>query len=239
MAKELNWFKFSPLGWLTGRIKKESPKVQVAFMDLMCIYWKNGCKMTEEQAKLEIGEHLNRLVSRQIVKIDSGFIRVDFLDQQLNDIEEVSEQKRTAAKARWDAKKEVKNADAMHVHKVALQMHDGALQIDADREIDRKKDKREREDYYPNAQTAFEDITNNYHETEPQRNTLSNRGWKSVTKPEVDALLYHFLECQVDFETQEIRDIKSHFKRWLNKRPIEELQTLSKKIHERYQTQVR
>lgn len=233
MAKDLQWFKFSPLDWMTGRIRKESAKVQIAFLELMCQYWKNDCKMTKDQAELEIGPMLQPLLKKQLVKVSGDKIRIQFLDEQMVAIDDTSVQRSNAAKSRWTKE----HSKTMQVHANALQVHNGAMQNDADKTREDKT--REDERFYPNAQTAFEDISNNYQETEPQRHILSNRGWKSAVKKDTDSLLYHFLASQVKFETQDRNDVKSHFRRWLNKTPVEELQNLSKKINERFQTQVR
>lgn len=232
MAKDLNWFKFSPLNWMTGRIRKESTKVQSAFIEIMCQYWKNACSMTVEQAELEIGASLQPLLKKRLVKVDGEKIRIQFLDEQMTSIDQDTEKKRDAAKEMWKKRKEMQvHTDAVQVQKVVKQKH-----TEKRRE---EKTRGEREDFYTNAQKAFEDISNNYLETEPQRNILTNKGWRSANKADTDMLLYHFLESQVNFDTQPKSDVKSHFRRWLNAKPIEELQTLSKKIHERFQTEVR
>jgi len=85
---------------------------------------------------------------------------------------------------------------------------------------------------------AFEEISNNYLETDSQRNILLNRGWKSADKQHTDTLLYHFLESQTDIKFKDKKDLALHFRRWLNKVPITELQTLSTKIHERLAAKV-
>lgn len=127
MAKDLQWFKFSPLNWMTGRIRKEKDKVQIAFIELMCQYWKNQCNMTIEQAELEVGDAIHQLLKKKIVKSDGDRITIGFLDEQMVSIEQTSVQKRNAAKSRW-------NASAMHVHK-------GAMQNDADKiREDKKRD---------------------------------------------------------------------------------------------------
>lgn len=232
MAKDLQWFKFSPLDWMTGRIRKESAKVQIAFLELMCQYWKNDCQMTKSQAELEIGDAIQPLIKKQLIKVSGDYIKIQFLDEQMVSIDETSAQRSNAAKSRWIKE----HSKTMQVHASALQKHKGALQNDAEKI---REDKiREEKSYYPSTQKAFEDISNNYLETEPQRNILSNRGWRSAGKTDTDGLLYHFLESQVDLKIQDRSDVKSHFKKWLNKRPIEELQTLAKKINERFQTKV-
>lgn len=117
---------------MTGRIRKEKDKIQIAFIELICQYWKNECNMTLEQAELEIGDSIHQLLKRKIVKLVDDKIKIGFLDEQMQSIEVTSVQKSNAAKSRW-------NADAMHVHKGALHSHKDAMQNDADKIREEKK----------------------------------------------------------------------------------------------------
>lgn len=137
MAEDLGWFKFSPLKWMTGRIRKEKEKIQIAFLGLVCQYWKDGCNMTIEKARDEIGDSIDVLIKKKIVKVDVSKIRIDFLDEQMVSIGNTSEQRKKAAKSRWDKH----NSKTMQMHASALQVNTSAMQTDADRE-----DKRERQD---------------------------------------------------------------------------------------------
>lgn len=133
MANELTWFKFSPFSWMTGRIRKESAKVQIAFIEIICQYWKNEGQMTIEQAELEVGDSIHKLLDRRIIKADGNNIKIHFIDEQIQDIGVTSELRRSAALSRWKQKQSK-----------TMQVHASALQSDADREIDRKKRKKEK-----------------------------------------------------------------------------------------------
>lgn len=135
MAEDLGWFKFSPLKWMTGKIRKEKEKVQIAFLGLVCQYWKDGCDMTVDKARDEIGDSIDALIKRKIVKVDGEKIKIDFLDEQMVAIGETSKQRSSAAKSRWTKE----HSKTMQVHASAMQVHTGAMQIDADREIDKKE----------------------------------------------------------------------------------------------------
>jgi hypothetical protein len=169
-------------------------------------------------------------MSKRLIKQDGEFIRIQFLDEQMVGIEDTSAERRHAAKVRWDKQK---NANAMHVHNPALQNSNGAMQSDADKI---RQDKMR--ESYTHPKEAFEDITRNYLETEPQRNILKNKGWASSTEQDVNALLYHYLELQGDLSLRTKQDIKKHFRSWLNKYDVTELQKISKQINERLQTKV-
>jgi hypothetical protein len=187
--------------------------------------------MTIAQAELEI-DCLPQLLKKKLIKAEGEFIKIQFLDEQMDCIDETSVKRSNAAKERWKEK----HSNVMQVHTIALQNSNGAMQIDAERK--KEKIREDRESYYPTSQKAFEDISNNYKETEPHRNILTNRGWRAADKKDTDALLFHFLESQANLDTQTISDIKSHFKKWLNKYPLTELQTLSTKINERLASKI-
>lgn len=139
MAEDLGWFKFSPLKWMTGRIRKEKEKVQIAFLGLVCQYWKDGCEMTVEKARDEVGDSIDVLLKKRIVKADGDKIKIDFLDEQMVAIGHTSEERKRAAKTRWDKER----SKTMQVHASALQVNNSAMQTYADREIDKKEKKDE------------------------------------------------------------------------------------------------
>lgn len=231
MAKDLQWFKFSPLDWMTGRIRREPVKVQVAFLELICQYWKNDCSMTIQQAELEV-DCLPQLMKKKIVKADGDFIKIHFLDVQMESIDETSVKRSNAAKERWKEK----DKRVMQVHASALLLQNTPMQNDAEK-IREEKTREERESY-THAKEAFEDITTNYLETEPQRNIIKNKGWTSATEKDINALLYHYLELQGDLTLRTKSDIKKHFRSWLNKYDVTELQKISKQIHGRQAAKV-
>lgn len=139
MARDLHWFKFSPLDWMTGRIRKETPRVQVAFLELVCQYWKNDCVMTIEQAKLEVpAPDLERLIARRLVKIQCDCIKIQFLDEQMTSIDGISEKRREAIKARWDKKKGVPDTSVIQNDTNVLQLNKVVIQNDTEKRREEK-----------------------------------------------------------------------------------------------------
>jgi hypothetical protein len=104
---ELKWFKFSPVAWAMGKISKQKEAVQVAFIRLMCKYWTEGGVMLAEDAKEECGsDKYDKLIAARIVKLNSdGTIRIDFLDEQLDEIKKDKGFKSKAGKASAEARK--------------------------------------------------------------------------------------------------------------------------------------
>ena len=112
MSKELPYFKFEPAGWKFGRIQKRSKEAKVAFMDLICKYWHDECVMTLEDAKLDFGdEEISELLKYKILKLDDEFIKVDFLDDQMLEIEKTSKKQSEKGKksAQLRAEKKLTN----------------------------------------------------------------------------------------------------------------------------------
>lgn len=123
MAKELPYFKFEPAEWMMGRITRESSNVQISFLRLCCQYWRKTGKINEEDAELEAGEdEFQILLKKKFIKLEDGNIVIDFLEDQLNEMSNLSKTRKKAAENRW--KKEPKNeinGNSMQLHKVAMQ----------------------------------------------------------------------------------------------------------------------
>lgn len=86
--------------------------------------------MSLDECELELSpEGFKELLKYQIFKVKEGFVKIDFMDCQLNEVSEISKVKRKAANARWCKS----NAGA-------LQLHDSAMPIDKKREEEKRED---------------------------------------------------------------------------------------------------
>lgn len=92
-------------------------------------------------------------------------------------------------------------------------------------------------EFFESNAKAFEEISSNHIDMDSARNTVRNNGWAAVGDSDVKALLFHFLESQADIQKQDKSDVRSHFRRWLNKQPSSELIKLSTSIHATKQRQ--
>lgn len=120
--KVLSWFKFSPLHWMSGRIQRCSEIAQARFLRVCCLYFKEGGEMSVKDAQLELQEAWDELVRWEIITHDDERIWIDFLDEQLDTLEELSSKRKQAAEARWRKKEKPskKDASAKQVHASAL-----------------------------------------------------------------------------------------------------------------------
>lgn len=82
---------------MMGRIQREHNDTIVSYLRICCQYWKKGCLMNVEDAKLECEEkEFNSLILKKIIKIESENIIIDFLDEQFI---EITGQKKQASEA--------------------------------------------------------------------------------------------------------------------------------------------
>jgi hypothetical protein len=104
---KLQWFKFTPTDWIMGKIQRCPEITQARFMRLVCLYWNKECVLSYEDAEIEIDkEHLDILISKKVIKNDDGFLIIEFLNEQLEDISKTSEKRRKAVLKRWNKVKQ-------------------------------------------------------------------------------------------------------------------------------------
>lgn len=90
MAKELPFFKFNPTEWLIGKISFQSLEVQGAFIQCCCMFWKNSGVIKVDDIDYRIGkDNLSRLIEFDFIKVEDGFLRIEFLEEQLVSFEGV------------------------------------------------------------------------------------------------------------------------------------------------------
>jgi hypothetical protein len=90
---------------MMGRIQRHPAQVQVDFLRLCCQYWKNEGNYSIEDAKLDAAESYDVLVKYKIIKEKLSHIEIDFLDEQLDCIEDRRRQASEAGKKSAAAKK--------------------------------------------------------------------------------------------------------------------------------------
>lgn len=135
------WFKFSPAQWFMGKIQRCSPEAQADYIRLLCLYWNKAGEMTFEEAQDECF-HLEELIKYKAVKVDEGMISISFLDNQLEDIQEMSEKRSRAGKA--SAAKRNKRSTKSNTSSTSVQQvltHDEQVSTYKIREEKKRKEK--------------------------------------------------------------------------------------------------
>jgi len=124
MSKELPYFKFEPSAWMSGEIQICDYATKGIFIELCSLYWSRSGELSYAFAlqKLCMGnkDALQPLIDCNAVKLNSGQIVIEFLDEQLSDFLDVSVKRKEAAEKRWsktpkNGEKEVNNANALQV----------------------------------------------------------------------------------------------------------------------------
>jgi len=114
MAKELPYFRFEPSEWDNGNIQMCSRQSKGLFIDLCALYWSRLGELPYALAlqKLCNGSEdaFHELKNNNIFGVLDGMIVIEFLDEQLEQLGQVSEKRRKSAEKRW------KDAKAIQMH---------------------------------------------------------------------------------------------------------------------------
>ena len=118
MAKELPYFKFEPNQWENGNIQICTREDKGLFIDLCSMYWS---RLGDVPFKLAVQKLCNgnasafdSLIQEFIFEIIDDSVCIHFLNEQLNEFENTSNQNRENALKRWAKQKN--NASASKPH---------------------------------------------------------------------------------------------------------------------------
>lgn len=156
------------------------------------------------------------LVDEGILKVVNGMICIDFLNEQLSEFENVSKTNSDNARLGWEKRRN--NA-------VALRSESEPNAIREEKKREEKK-RVTATDVFESKQTAFEELRDNDQYIEDCTRTLSGRGWLIVSPVDVIGCLKQFLHGKLDLKKPR-DDIKQHFKNWLIREDLKNLQTFS------------
>lgn len=94
MSKELPYFKFDVAEWINGNITLESYSTQGLFINICSHYWfKSGLlSLSEIKRRLSNGlsDDFNSLIENGIIHVENDMIRIKFLDEQLQERNDLS-----------------------------------------------------------------------------------------------------------------------------------------------------
>ncbi len=112
MAIELPYFKFIATEWLTGNIVYESLEAQGLFINICALYWQRGgvLPISEVEFRFKKKSLIAKLCERFISQCD-GMIKIDFLDEQLNERQYNSAKNAKNAKEGWEKRRGSKKCD--------------------------------------------------------------------------------------------------------------------------------
>jgi hypothetical protein len=109
MAKDLTYFKFVVSEWNDGDITTCSYAAQGLFVNLCSLYWSREGNLTLEKAQKKLPRARksvwDELICDGVVKIIDGKLSINFLDEQLNELDSLSIQNSNNAKTGWKRRK--------------------------------------------------------------------------------------------------------------------------------------
>jgi hypothetical protein len=158
MAKELPYFKFEPNAWENGNVQICSREDKGLFMDVCSMYWSRLGVLPFKLAiqKLCGGNAVafDSLISEGIIEVIDDLVYIEFLNEQLQEFEDLSETNRKNALEGWRKRKESKKKSGGNA--VASKSQ---CESDAIREEKRKEDKiREEKSLQENIVFPFDSI---------------------------------------------------------------------------------
>lgn len=136
--EKLQWFKFNPSDWVMGKIQRCPEITQARYIRLICLFWNKEGHLPYEDAEIEVDkEHLDILVSKKIIKIEDGFVIIDFMNEQLFEISKTSQKRKEAVAIRWN---KLKNADTSAIQNdtSVLQSYSKVIQNDTEKRREEK-----------------------------------------------------------------------------------------------------
>ena len=177
MAKELPYFKFEPNQWENGNIQMFSHEVKGVFIDLCSMYWSRLGELPFKLAVQKIcggnATALQTLCDENIIEVIEGDICIHFLNEQLLEFENVSNQNRANALAGWEKRRKGKRKNAT------------AKQPQSERNAIREEKRREEEI----RKESFESFWNLYDKKTGKEKALKK--FLALTDQEVNTILQH------------------------------------------------
>ncbi len=108
MAKDLPYFKFFCSEWSDGDITLETYETQGLFINICAYYWSNECVLELSKLKKRFrndAELVDLLIENNLIKINDGYVIINFLNEQKFERNEQSKVKSIGGKASAEAKR--------------------------------------------------------------------------------------------------------------------------------------
>lgn len=145
MAKELPYFKFEPNQWENGNIQIVSREEKGLFIDLCSMYWSRLGDLPFKLAVQKLcggnAPAFNSLIENDIFTVIDGEICIDFLNEQLLEFENTSQQNSKNAKEGWEKRKANKPISDRNATASKPQCENDAIREDKSKENKIKEEK--------------------------------------------------------------------------------------------------
>lgn len=146
MAKELPYFKFEPSEWENGNIQICSREDKGLFIDLCGLYWS---RIGDVPLKLAIQKlcggnatAFDSLLENKIFRVIDGLIYIEFLDEQLQEFENVRNTNKENALKGWEKRRKIKDECDRNATALNSQCENDAIREDKIREEEKREKKK-------------------------------------------------------------------------------------------------
>ncbi len=147
MAKELPYFKFEPNQWENGNIQMLTREDKGLFIDLCSMYWSRLGNLPYKLALQKLcngnATALNPLCEEEIITVIDGLICIEFLNEQLSEFEDKSEQNRKNARAGWEKRRKTKKTSDRNATALNSQSESDAIREEKIREEKIKEEEKQ------------------------------------------------------------------------------------------------
>jgi len=144
MAKELPYFKFEPNQWDNGAIQMFSREEKGLFIDLCAMYWSRIGDLPFKLAVQKLcggnATALNSLCEENIFAVIDGMISISFLNEQLQEFDDLSNRNKKNAIEGWEKRRNNKALSDRNATASSSHMIRNAIREDKKREDNRRKE---------------------------------------------------------------------------------------------------
>lgn len=220
MAKDLPYFKFFCSEWSDGDITLETYEIQGLFINICAYYWSNECVLELSKLKKRFrkdAELVDLLLESNLIKLNDGYIKINFLDEQKSERKEKS----VINKVNGSKGGRPKNPIETEINPVGyFSLTEPKANEKALREEERREEKKREENNINNAnfsQTSKTDMQ-----------WIETVAMQTRIKPDlvvnfIDSFESHLITMEEQKQTT--KDFKTHFTHWLNKQDLSHFKT--------------
>ena len=212
MAKELPYFQFEPAEYLTGDISFCSLSAQGLFTILCSYYWQRSCKITKDQFLRRINNpnEFQELLDENVIQIEGNNIKIKFLDEQLEKVENKSKTNSINGSKGGRPKKEKPKETEIKPKLNQIKSETKGIRED------KIKEDKIKEEYILHPLNIFiDEVKQGYHAQAIEQWYMELK----IKKGSLTRLLTETFKGQLltDEKVHEnTQDLKKHFKSWLN-----------------------
>lgn len=146
MARQLPYFQFEPGQWENGNIQMCSFEDKGLFIDLCSIYWQRLGVLPFKLAVQKLcggnATAFDSLIDCSIFEVSEGFVRIEFLDEQLNNFENESARNSKNARDGWEKRRKQRKVSDRNATASKSQCESDAIREEKRREENKREESR-------------------------------------------------------------------------------------------------